>query len=55
MNNDETLKRLPCRGCLSDCIYYSECEGRLWRLTEIRKKKPLKPDANDVLDISHKK
>ena len=30
MNN--TLKRLPCRGCLPTCKNYDICEGVLWRL-----------------------
>ncbi len=24
-------KRLPCRGCRSNCKYYEVCDGRPWR------------------------
>jgi hypothetical protein len=24
-------RRLPCRGCRSDCIHYANCDGRPWR------------------------
>lgn len=30
MNN--TLTRLPCRGCLPSFKYYASCEGMPWRL-----------------------
>ncbi len=23
--------RLPCRGCASDCVHYTICDGRPWR------------------------
>jgi hypothetical protein len=29
---NDTLTRLPCRGCLSSCKYYASCEGVPWRL-----------------------
>jgi len=24
--------RLPCRGCMSNCANYAQCDGKLWRL-----------------------
>lgn len=54
MNNDKTIKHLPCRGCTADCIYYSECDGRLWRLAEIRKKNQLKPAVNQAVEKGSK-
>lgn len=29
---NDTSARLPCRGCMSNCINYAICDGRLWRL-----------------------
>jgi hypothetical protein len=29
---NDTSARLPCRGCLSNCINYAVCDGRPWRL-----------------------
>lgn len=29
--NDKSA-RLPCRGCMSNCINYEICDGRLWRM-----------------------
>jgi hypothetical protein len=29
---NDTSARLPCRGCMSNCMNYSICDGRLWRL-----------------------
>lgn len=26
-------KRLPCRGCTSECKNYEFCDGQLWRQT----------------------
>jgi hypothetical protein len=26
------MKRLPCRGCMASCKYYSTCDGKLWRM-----------------------
>jgi hypothetical protein len=25
---------VPCRGCLANCIYIANCEGKPWRMTE---------------------
>jgi hypothetical protein len=25
-------KRLPCRGCRNDCMYFESCDGRPWRM-----------------------
>lgn len=25
---------VPCRGCTTDCIYLSKCEGKPWRMTD---------------------
>ena len=25
-------KRLPCRGCRKECVYFESCDGRPWRL-----------------------
>ena len=30
---NDTLTRLPCRGCLSSCKDYANCDGRPWRLS----------------------
>jgi hypothetical protein len=27
----QETKRLPCRGCTSDCKNYEFCDGKLWR------------------------
>jgi hypothetical protein len=27
----QDTKRLPCRGCTSDCKNYEFCDGNLWR------------------------
>jgi hypothetical protein len=27
----QEIKRLPCRGCTSDCKNYEFCDGKLWR------------------------
>jgi hypothetical protein len=27
----QDIKRLPCRGCKSDCKNYEFCDGKLWR------------------------
>ena len=29
----QEIKRLPCRGCTSDCNNYEFCDGQLWRQT----------------------
>ena len=50
MTKPRILKNVPCRGCVADCIYYPECEGRLWRLNDIQEKKQEKIDTNDDLE-----
>jgi len=54
MNNEGTAKRVTCRGCTADCLYYSECGGRLWRLTESQQNKCLEKRVNKPLDKSLK-
>lgn len=31
----ETTSRIPCRGCVADCMFISKCEGKLWRMTDL--------------------
>ena len=28
-------ERLPCRGCTRECLNYTVCDGRPWRLGEV--------------------
>jgi hypothetical protein len=36
-SNPETAKRLPCRGCLPDCVNYDTCDGKPWRADKASK------------------
>ncbi len=40
----QDTKRLPCRGCTSDCKKYDFCDGNLWRQApaEIHRQQPPK-------------
>lgn len=29
---EQTVERLPCRGCMRDCPYFYVCDGKLWRM-----------------------
>ena len=52
MNKDKTQHSVPCRGCTTNCAYFSACNGRLWRLTDSEKMKCLENHANKSLDKS---
>ncbi|GEM_PF-1372913 len=30
---EQTTTQMPCRGCLTSCIFISKCEGKPWRMT----------------------
>tara|TARA_B110000908_G_scaffold150786_1_gene185058 strand:+ start:2308 stop:2460 length:153 start_codon:yes stop_codon:yes gene_type:complete len=34
MNKNGTAKRLPCRGCLPNCRYFSACNGYPWNMQD---------------------
>lgn len=44
----EISKKLPCRGCTSDCKNYDFCDGQLWR------QQAAKVEQNKVVDAKQR-
>jgi hypothetical protein len=30
----DNVRRIPCRGCVANCIFISKCEGKPWRMSD---------------------
>jgi hypothetical protein len=44
--SDATVNGRPyCRGCEKECVYYAECDGKLWRMKDHSKPETSHPET----------
>lgn len=55
--SEQTVERLPCRGCMRDCPHLSVCDGMPWRMPVDRQMfqaSVAEGASPDLVDSDHK-